>query len=775
MKIDLTKIARWSVFARPTGKDSGGGERFDYLRVVGLDRDTTTGDVAFIATYELNGSNPSPQVHTAGEFTLMLQMRNLIACDFNPARTRVRCLEDIKTEHVEARKLGMNARLKLAQFVDRKGFSIFDPSFRSKTYAEVCAGAADDKTHGESWVRELMSKWWHYGGNPMAFVEDYFGCGAKSRESILAEAEKNKTEPVFLRRFRKHAETRLRTKEEGCEIEPDMYDEIVSTMKKVLDDEDKRYGLAKAVKRMKGMPWALFRKEIHKALKKKFGTLVLAEGTSPKTDLEHYQLPNRDQIRYIGRKIMSVPEALRKIKGSRAFQLENRAITGDSRDIANWRGQVYEIDAFELDLHSVNDVTLLPLGRLFVYFVVDVYTRAIVGVYVTCGDPDYRQAVMALRCAFMRKSEWGKIIDLEISDLEWPMCGMADSLLADGGELATHASDVLPELGSVDIANTPPCRGDLKAQVEQTGELADAGLIRFLPGATKGPRERCSDAPEKRAKLSFKKITHLLTEWAYKVHNKRDLSGSFIDPELIGRKVKMTPNGLWADSVRKRGILPAYDDNVYLARMLPRHIAKITRQGIVLGDIIFDRPKDPVFRLMKEGATTFGCDRFLAVHYDWMLTKQVYIVPEDPTNPVLVVPRSVLSREWDGYCFKEARDAIAVQELAGQVNKNEHHRCDINHSLKVDAAILAQTAEILERYGSLAKRNRVAVGIGKDAPRADQEEQQLAREAAAMPVPPEPTTPTITVPVSPTEDPPLPAGTPPVTSLAKPSVRPKYF
>lgn len=772
MKTDLSQIMRWSIYARPTEKDSGGNDQFEYVRIVGIDRDATTGDVSFIAIYELNGSDLNPHVLNASEFESMLRTRSLIPCDFNPARPRVRSLNDIDKDYREERKKGMSARLKIAQFLDRKGFSIFEPSFRSKTYAEVCKGCVDGNTHGESWVRALMSKWWHYGGNPMAFVPNYFASGAKSREYILTDAEKNKTVPVFQRRFRKHAETRQRTKKEGCDIDPDMYDVIVSTMKNVLDDEDKRYGLAKDVKRRKGMPWALFRKEIHKALKKKLGTLVLVEGMMPAGHLEHYQLPNRDQIRYIGRKLLNVPETLRKIKGSRAFQLENRAITGDNRDIANRRGEVYEIDAFEMDLHSVNDVTLLPLGRLFVYFVVDVYSKAIVGVYVTCGDPDYRHAVMALRCAFMRKSEWGKIIDLEIDDTEWPMRGLPESLLADGGEFATNASDVLPELGTVDIANTPPCRGDLKAQVEQTGELADAGLVRFLPGATKGPRERCSEAPEKRAKLSFKKITHLLTEWSYKVHNTRDLSGSIVDPELIGRKVDMTPNGVWADSAKKWGLLSAYDDNVYLPRMLPRHEAKITRKGIVLGDIIFDRPNDPIFRLMKEGATTFGCDRFVVVHYDWMITKQVYMVPEDPTNPVLVVPRSILSKQWDGYSFNEARDGSEAQIRAGQLNKNEHHRFEIDHSLKVDAAIVAQTASILEQYGSFSKRNRDAAGIGKDKARSDQEELQLAREETWMPLPPEPPP----APAIEASIPPLAStGTQQVPVQPKPPIRPRYF
>ncbi len=446
MKVDLSKIARWAVFARPTARDVTGNDKLEYVRVVGIDRQPETGEVRFISLHEMTKEEPNPTVYSGGDFQLMIRMRNLVACEFDPTRPRVRCLEDINPKFREARKLKMNARLKIVQFIDRKGFGIFDPSFRSQTYSEVCAGKADEKTHGESWVRDLMTRWWQYGGNPMALVPSYFGCGAKGRETLLAAAKKNMSSPVVFRRFPKHAAKRVSENKEGCDIEPDMYDVIVATMKKVLEDEDKRYGLAKSVKRTGGLPWQFLRKEVHKVLKEKFGTLVRIDGNEPTGHLKHHQLPNRDQIRYIGRKIFSIPEVLRKIKGSRTYVLENRAISGDFRDIACRHGQVYEIDVFELDLHSVHDVTLLPVGRLFVYFVVDVYTRAIVGVYVTCGDPDFRQAVMALRCAFMKKSEWGKLIDLDIPDEEWPMMGLANSLLADGGELATHASDILPEL-----------------------------------------------------------------------------------------------------------------------------------------------------------------------------------------------------------------------------------------------------------------------------------------------------------------------------------------
>lgn len=729
---NLAQLQRWSVFGESTGqKDTEGNEVYVHHRIVGIHRDGLTGNVQLVATLNLTTKQRCPDVIDATDLGTKLKAREWLHCNYNPVRPRIWSLDQIREEHREPRKAVMEERLKLVKILDARGFEIFEPDSRSKAIIEACEGKADGKTHGESWVRDLLWEWWYYGGNAMAFVPHYHNCGAKSRAAILAAAAAANTDPSFTRTFRQAAETRARTKKPGCEIDPEMYGLILKVFQKVLEDDDQRYGLAREVKRRKGMPWAHFEKEIHKEIRKTLATeIVLVDGKPTKSVLADDRIPNRDQIRFIGRQVLNVPATLRKIKGSREFNLKHRGLHGDSSDIATKAGEVYEIDAFEMDLHCVNDVTLLPLGRLFIYFVVDVYSRAITGVYVTCGEPSYRHAVMALNVAFMPKSEWGKLIGLDISDDEWPMQGKPDALLADGGEMAKYASGILPELGTTDIANTPPCRGDLKGQVEQTGELADVGIVRMLPGATKGAKERCAEAPEKKAKLAAMKIAQCYTEWAYKVHNIRDLTGTIVDPKLIGRNVRLRPIDLWNDSIGIFGPLPKYSVDEHLPRMLPRVLATVTRRGLQVGDIYFDRPNDPVFKRLKEGATCFGGPATLAVHIDPCINKQIYMVPQrNAEGPIITVPLAHISRKWAGYMFKEVEDAFTEAELRGTLNDNEHRRSKIDYSLKIDEAVLASSDAIVAKYGSIKKRNQYAASIGKDIPRSDQLAQQLALEA----------------------------------------------
>jgi len=549
MNPDLSDLRRWAVFAQAVGiNDQPGDSEYEYFRVVGIDRDINSRAVTSVAVLNETKRDPYPIVYAVEDFSHKLESRQWLCCNFNPFRPRVRDWNQVDPKFRPEREKERDARLKLVQFIDRRGFEIFYPDSRGKAIAEVCEGKADGKTHGESWIRQLLWNWWYYGGDSFAFIPNYSACGTPSRESIIENAAKSKTRPKFNRRYRKPAPPGA-TPTQGCEIGPEMYDKIVDTIKDLLENDDKRAGIANAVRRTKGLPWTLFRDEIHKVLQKELGDSVTIVDRKPVKTLRSIdQLPNRDQIRYIGRKVLKIPVVLRKIKGSRVFNLENRGLTGDSSDIATQAGQVYEVDAFELDVHGVHDITLLPIGRLYIYFVVDVYSTAIAGVYVTCGEPDYRQVAMALHVAFMPKSQWGKIIGMDISDKQWMMQGKADSLLGDGGELAHLASNVLPEMAVTDLANTPPCRGDLKAQVEQSGELADIGTIRFLPGATKGPKMRMAPDPAKKAKISTLKITQRITSWAFEVYNIRNLSAVRIAslrmlPELVVASRGMLP---WA-------------------------------------------------------------------------------------------------------------------------------------------------------------------------------------------------------------------------------------
>src|SRR5258708_32403153 len=63
---------------------------------------------------------------------------------------------------------------------------------------------------------------------------------------------------------------------------------------------------------------------------------------------------------------------------------------------------IAHLDHTELDIVLVSSVTGRPLGKPWVTFLVDAYTRRLLSVYLTFDKPSYRSCMMALRICVKR-------------------------------------------------------------------------------------------------------------------------------------------------------------------------------------------------------------------------------------------------------------------------------------------------------------------------------------------------------------------------------------
>lgn len=83
-------------------------------------------------------------------------------------------------------------------------------------------------------------------------------------------------------------------------------------------------------------------------------------------------------------------------RGSRAFALEHRAITGTSKQETIGPGSRYQIDATIADVYLVSKYNRnWVIGRPVVYLVIDVFSRMITGVYVGLEGPSWLGMMMA--------------------------------------------------------------------------------------------------------------------------------------------------------------------------------------------------------------------------------------------------------------------------------------------------------------------------------------------------------------------------------------------
>jgi len=155
-------------------------------------------------------------------------------------------------------------------------------------------------------------------------------------------------------------------------------------------------------------------------------------------------LPTMRQFRYFYETNYRKNEVIRKRTPSRIYQKDKRALTSTSANLNFGPGARYEIDATIGDVYLVaeNDPSSI-IGRPVMYFVKDVFSRMVVGMYVGLEDPSWAAAMIALGNAFSDKTAYCREYGVNIRTEDWPSVGVPAGIMADRGELLSKQADVL--------------------------------------------------------------------------------------------------------------------------------------------------------------------------------------------------------------------------------------------------------------------------------------------------------------------------------------------
>ena len=100
------------------------------------------------------------------------------------------------------------------------------------------------------------------------------------------------------------------------------------------------------------------------------------------------------------------------------------------------------------------------------YFVMDVSSRIVTGMYIGLEGPSWAGMMMALYNATTDKVDYCHQFGIEITEEQWPCHHVPAVLLGDRGELESHKADNLVTMLGIRVDNAPPYRGDLKPIIE---------------------------------------------------------------------------------------------------------------------------------------------------------------------------------------------------------------------------------------------------------------------------------------------------------------------
>lgn len=268
--------------------------------------------------------------------------------------------------------------------------------------------------------------------------------------------------------------------------------------------------------------------------------------------------------------------------GARDFELYKRQFTGRADQHVTGPGDEFVVDATIADVYLVSqfDRTLI-VGRPTVYFVVDAFSRLIVGMYVGFEPPSWIAALVTLTNVVAPKVAWCAQYGIEITENQWPSHHLSSVLLGDKGEMISSDSGRLVDKNLVHLDNPSAWRPDLKALVETRFNMIKAKFSAFAPGfvekdfGERGRRDYRLDSA-----LDINDFTRILI-WAVLQYNAAPIASYPTSPEMIAEGRAPTPLNLWKfGSAARSGVLRTVSIDEVRRSALPRVPASVTHQGI---------------------------------------------------------------------------------------------------------------------------------------------------------------------------------------------------
>ena len=233
-----------------------------------------------------------------------------------------------------------------------------------------------------------------------------------------------------------------------------------------------------------------------------------------------------------------------------------------------------QIDHALADVIVVDERDRLAIGRPWVTLAIDVFSRCVLGFYVTLDPPAVTSIGMCLTQACLPKDPW--LLARGLSHLEWPVSGMPMVLRAENGKdfrsepLRRGCTEHHIELDFRPIA-TPHFGGHIERLIGST-----MGRIHLLPGTTfANPRERAGYHSEEKAAMTLAEIEHwMAVEISERYHR------------AFHRGLGTTPLGVWEHSLKQGSSrqIPA-DPKRFRISFLPIEYRALQRNGLQLLNI----------------------------------------------------------------------------------------------------------------------------------------------------------------------------------------------
>lgn len=233
----------------------------------------------------------------------------------------------------------------------------------------------------------------------------------------------------------------------------------------------------------------------------------------------------------------------------------------------------WQMDHTVIDCIIVDEATRKPLCRPWVTLIIDVFTRVVMGYYLSIHAPNTYSVAMALTHAVLPKNKW--LTALNDSDLSHPYYGRPVELHMDNAkEFKSKSFRRAAESNRIKLCWRPKGRPWWGGHIERLNGTLSMGYVHYLPGTTLSNVEMKGEYDsEKEACLTFSEFRLWFARAIQVYHHEKH--------RILGE----TPHQKWMAAFTNNGALthPALldDPTSFLLDFLPEDHRVIHRSGIV--------------------------------------------------------------------------------------------------------------------------------------------------------------------------------------------------
>ncbi len=578
---------------------------------------------------------------------------------------------------------------------------VFHPRVRGRLISD----AAKSSRLNPKLVRRYVRRYWRGGQVQVVLLPRYYRCGT---------AREKDDQKDYKKLGRKRTEETALGSPVGVNMDPVAEGHFLTGIKLFYENEKGR------------SLWYAYRKTLeiffHRGKYEKHGVKDIP--LLPNMD----EVPSYDQFLYCYKKHQDIVTATRAREGQHAFDLNHRAIPGNSTLDADGPGHIVQLDPTLGDIYLVSEFDRTRIiGRPVIYIIVDVFSHLIVGMAVCLDAPSWRAVLQALENMVRNKVDFCQEFGFTITEADWPSHQLPKSIIADRGELLSKNSDALGEKLGIKVINTPPYRPDWKAIVERYFRLINEFVIDWAPGAIREYPPRSGHDYRLDSRLTLYELRQLLIGCILEHNITHKMEDYPRDKDMYADGVQAYPAHLWKWGVANRsGYLREQPPSAVRMQLLPGDRASVTPEGIRFKGLCYECERAWNEKWFEKARIAGSWP--VAIAYDYRTVSRIYLRLDEGRRieECTLMPKDQM---WANFDWQDIKDRRAFDKVLAKEPEQQALQAQVEIQAKQNQVIREAEKKTMAARKGLSNAELLR-GIGEyrtdERKREDQKALQLA-------------------------------------------------